>query len=138
MANDRKEASAMSKGCSMVAASVVACAAAFMFPSAAHAQQGPMVQAQQDLFYNFYENGSWQGGIPVKMYPAPLPVPAYTGETYITYQPMMPHEFLYPHCRTYRRTRLGIIPVNTTHVMWYRGPNWWFKGLGGSQFATGY
>ncbi|HWA97824.1 MAG TPA: hypothetical protein VG713_05005 [Pirellulales bacterium] len=85
---------------------------------------GPYVQPQGDLFYNYYENGSRQGGIPVQMYPAPQPVPPYVGQTYITYQPMMPHEFLYTHHRTYRRYTHGVVPANTTRVFWYRGIDW--------------
>jgi hypothetical protein len=84
----------------------------------ASAQSPGIVRPQNDLFYNFYEGG-WTGGTPVKMYPCPLPVPPRVGSTYITYQPLLPHEFMYPHARTYRRYGgLGPVPVNTTRVWW--------------------
>ena len=76
---------------------------------------------QGDLFYNYYYPGSLVGGPPVSMYPSPLPVPARVGHTYITYQPLYPHEFMYPHSRTYRRYArpYGVVPVNTTRVVWW-------------------
>ena len=30
-------------------------------------------------------------------------MPAFVGHTYVTYQPYMPHEYLYKHHRTYYR-----------------------------------
>ena len=58
----------------------------------------------QDLFYNYYIGpGNCFGGIPAEMYPSPRPTPAWTGHTYVTYQPLMPHEMLYKHHRTYYR-----------------------------------
>jgi hypothetical protein len=57
---------------------------------------------QPDLFYNFYVHGPC-GGYPAQMYVAPKPVPANVGHTYITYQPFMPHEFMYKHHRTYHQ-----------------------------------
>lgn len=57
---------------------------------------------QPDLFYNFYVHGPC-GGYPAQMYVAPKPVPAHVGHTYITYQPFMPHEFMYKHHRTYHQ-----------------------------------
>ena len=63
------------------------------------------------------------GGVPAEMYLAPQPVPAYVGHTYFTYQPMMPHELLYQHHRTYyrhydegrglTRTRRVLVPVRS-------------------------
>jgi hypothetical protein len=86
--------------------------------SFAQAQHPPIFRPQNDLFYNYYQGG-WNSGIPVKMYPSPLPVPPRVGSTYITYQPLLPHEMLYPHARTYRRYGgMGPIPVNTTRVRW--------------------
>jgi len=57
-------------------------------------------QNKQDLFYNFYE-GPNPSGVPVAMYPSPRPVPAFVGHTYTTYQPFMPHEYLYRHTRSH-------------------------------------
>lgn len=59
----------------------------------------PFYTPATNLFYNYYA----QPGHPAAMYPAPLPAPPLVGHTYYTYQPAMPHEFLYPHRRTYTR-----------------------------------
>lgn len=55
-----------------------------------------------DLFYNYYVPPTC-GGVGAYLYTSPGPIPAHVGHTYITYQPLMPHEFLYPHHRTYHR-----------------------------------
>ena len=52
------------------------------------------------LFYNYYAP-TQGGGIPAGMYPAPRQVPLIVGHTYNTYQPLMPHEFMYRHYRAY-------------------------------------
>ena len=60
-----------------------------------------------DLFYNYYAQPGGCGGVGAAMYPAPRPTPPLVGHTYVTYQPLMPHEFLYQHQRTYRRCNPG-------------------------------
>ncbi len=60
----------------------------------------PADAAQPDLFANYYAYPH-AGGIPAQMYLSPQPVPPLVGHTYITYQPLMPHEFLYRHHRNY-------------------------------------
>ena len=57
-------------------------------------------QSKQDLFYNFYE-GPDPSGTAAGMYVSPRPVPAHVGHTYTTYQPLMPHEYLYKHTRSH-------------------------------------
>ena len=52
------------------------------------------------LFYNYYAP-TQGGGIPAGIYPAPRQVPLAVGHTYNTYQPLMPHEFMYRHYRAY-------------------------------------
>jgi len=52
------------------------------------------------LFYNYYAP-TQGGGIPAGIYPAPRQVPLVVGHTYNTYQPLMPHEFMYRHNRAY-------------------------------------
>ena len=55
-----------------------------------------------DLFYNFYvPPGNYGGVVGAQLYLCPVPTPPLVGHTYITYQPLMPHEFLYKHRRTY-------------------------------------
>jgi hypothetical protein len=55
-----------------------------------------------DLFYNFYAGPTAGGvGAPAQLYVGPRPTPPMVGHTYITYQPLMPHEFMYHHHRKY-------------------------------------
>jgi hypothetical protein len=70
----------------------------------------------QDLFYNYYVP---DGGVPAAMYVCPRPTPAFVGHTYITYQPLMPHEMLYPHFHVYRTSNPGAGETTTT-VHWNR------------------
>ena len=42
-----------------------------------------------------------------QMYVAPQPVPANVGQSYYTYQPLMPHEMLYRHSRNYYNWTAG-------------------------------
>lgn len=61
-------------------------------------EQGPFIPKQYanpDLFYNYYSNG--QNQVNAEMYLSPGPVPPFVGNTWVTYQPFMPHNYLYPH-----------------------------------------
>lgn len=61
-----------------------------------------------DLFYNYYVGpAQYAGGAVAQMYPSPLPTPPLVGHTYVTYPPLMPHEFLYKHNRIYYRHNPG-------------------------------
>lgn len=53
-----------------------------------------------NMYYNYYSPMAMDGTV-AQLYVSPRPVPAYVGHTYITYQPLAPHEFLYTHGRTY-------------------------------------
>ncbi len=55
-----------------------------------------------DLLYNYYAQPGY-AGLGATLYPSPRPTPPLVGHTQVTYQPLMPHESLYPHYRTYRR-----------------------------------
>ena len=58
--------------------------------------------AHPDLFYNFYAGPTAAvAGVPAQLYVSPRPTPPLVGHTWITYQPLMPHEFLYHHHRNY-------------------------------------
>jgi hypothetical protein len=57
--------------------------------------------APGDVFYNFYVPPVGDQSVGAALYPCPRPAPPLVGWTYITYQPLMPHEFLYHHHRTY-------------------------------------
>ncbi|MBN2580527.1 MAG: hypothetical protein JXB10_16195 [Pirellulales bacterium] len=57
----------------------------------------------EDLFYNYYVPPVGAGSVGAQMYLCPRPTPPLVGHTYITYQPLMPHEFLWRHRRSYVR-----------------------------------
>lgn len=57
-------------------------------------------QHQKDLFYNYYVGGTG-GSAAAQLYESPLPTPPFVGHTYVTYQPFMPHEYMYRHMRSY-------------------------------------
>jgi hypothetical protein len=78
-------------------------AAAALAPRSAQAEPWRRTisyQNKADLFYNFYE-GPDPSGVPTAMYVSPRPVPVHVGHTYTTYQPFMPHEYLYRHTRSH-------------------------------------
>lgn len=81
----------------------------------------PWEYGYPDLFYNFYMPNNC-GGVPAQMYIAPRPVPALVGHTYYTYQPFMPHEFTYPHHRTYRRFYDEGRGMTRAKATWYCEP----------------
>jgi hypothetical protein len=58
-------------------------------------------QHPKDLFYNYYAQPGPFNGAAAGIYPAPRPVPPRVGWTWVTYQPLMPHEFLHAHQRSY-------------------------------------
>jgi hypothetical protein len=58
-------------------------------------------QQQKDLFYNYYAQPGPYNGAAAQMYVSPRPVPPFVGHTWVTYQPFMPHEYLYKHSRAY-------------------------------------
>jgi hypothetical protein len=63
------------------------------------------------------------------MYPAPHYVPAQMGQSYYTYQPLMPHEMMYQHSRNYYNYyntggyNGGNDSLNKTTVRWQSGYN---------------
>lgn len=57
-------------------------------------------QNKKDLFYNVYE-GPDPSGATAGAYVSPRPVPPNVGHTYTTYQPYMPHEYMYRHTRSH-------------------------------------
>jgi len=60
--------------------------------------------AQEPITYsNFYSNGANQAT--AQMYISPVPVPAWVGHTYMTYQPLYPHCLLYTSPSPRDRTR---------------------------------
>ncbi len=74
-------------------------------------------QPRYDLFYNYYAGQA--GGQPAQLYVSPVPTPPFVGHTYMTYQPLMPHEFLYKHHRVYHRYNIYDCGVTKTKVCWW-------------------
>lgn len=70
-----------------------------------------------DLFYNEHVPPGGCGTTGAQLYPCPRPTPAMVGHTYITYQPLMPQEFLYKHHRRYV-TKHEDAPPTRTSVHW--------------------
>jgi hypothetical protein len=64
-------------------------------------------QQQKDLFYNYYAQPGPNNGAAAELYISPRPVPPFVGHTWVTYQPYMPHEFLYRHQRAYYTYNAG-------------------------------
>jgi hypothetical protein len=81
----------------------------------------PWEYGYPDLFYNFYMPNNC-GGVPAQLYIAPRPVPPLVGHTYYTYQPFLPHEFTYPHYRTYRRYYDEGRGMTRAKAVWYCEP----------------
>jgi len=85
----------------------------------AEAQGYTYPPTRPDLFYNYYVGPSpVVGGVPAQLYVSPRPTPPLVGQTYITYQPLMPHEFLYKHHRQYYRYHPGS-GMTRTRVLWW-------------------
>jgi hypothetical protein len=82
---------------------------------------------QPDLFYNYYVPPTC-GGMGAELYISPRPVPPHVGHTYITYQPLYPHEFLYHHHRSYHRYYNGGQGLTRTCVHYGTSikPNWFW------------
>ncbi len=81
----------------------------------------PMYTGQPDLFYNYYSQNEC-GQVGAQLYVAPQPVPPFVGHTYITYQPLMPHEMLYPHTHSYYRYYDGGRGMTRTMTKYYNPP----------------
>jgi hypothetical protein len=59
-------------------------------------------KAAGDLFTNATVEPTGPNVVGAQLYPCPRPVPPMVGQTYITYQPLEPKEFLYRHHRVYK------------------------------------
>ncbi|MBM4000265.1 MAG: hypothetical protein FJ297_12150 [Planctomycetes bacterium] len=81
----------------------------------------PMYSGRPDLFHNFYVPADC-GQVGAQLYVSPQPVPANVGHTYVTYQPMMPHEMLYPHYHSYYRYYDGGRGMTRTATAYYYPP----------------
>jgi hypothetical protein len=78
--------------------------------------------SRPDLFYNYYVPPvacDCHGAEGAELYVSPRPTPPLVGHTYITYQPLMPHELLYHHHRCYYRDNGPYAGVTRTYVWWW-------------------
>lgn len=105
-----------------------------------HAWKGKRSVSEQrsnDLFYNSYV-GPQPSGTAAQMYVAPLPIPAHVGHTYTTYQPLMPHELMYNHRRSYYNHHPGAGWTRTNVRYKNAGSVWQAKnfGLYGDSFTS--
>ena len=100
-------------------------AAAAMFALAGHAcAQGYGVPGWASPEPNYYAMPAGSEGLTAALYPSPRPTPPLIGQTYITYEPLAPHEFLYGHYRCYKTTDCNH-HVTRTSVMWGHHPTLW-------------
>jgi hypothetical protein len=99
-----------------VAAALIACGVLLGIAASAEAASVRHSTAG-DLFYNFYVPPAGCPGVGAKLYLCPRPTPPLVGHTYVTYQPLMPHEFLYQHHRVYK-TQHEDAPKTRTSVRW--------------------
>ena len=86
----------------MIALAGVAAVCSLAPDPAQQAQAATRHRTSPDLFYNYYVPPVG-GGVGAELYLSPRPTPPVVGHTYVTYQPLMPHEFLYQHHRKYWR-----------------------------------
>jgi hypothetical protein len=103
----------------LLLATVLVAAAAFGGSSATASDGLLAPRPRYDLFYNYYVGPSVYGGQPAQLYVSPRPTPPFVGHTYVTYQPLLPHEFLYKHCRVYHRYNVTDCGATKTCVCWW-------------------
>ena len=102
----------------MLVLAAVLAASGFLADTSQEALAVGRQRVAPDLFYNYYVPPGYNGGVVgAQMYLCPVPTPPLVGHTFVTYQPLMPHEFLYPHCRTYKRFHADGT-VTRTFVSW--------------------
>jgi hypothetical protein len=68
--------------------------------------------------YNYFVHPGEAGRLGAQLYVEPRPTPPLVGHTYITYPPLMPHEFLYQHRRVYETYNPGS-GTTRTRVRWH-------------------
>ena len=84
----------------------------------APAVNGNGVPAYPPGAFNYYVHPGAAGLVGAQLYVEPRPTPPLVGHTYITYPPLMPHEFLYQHHRVYHTYNPGS-GVTRTRVCWH-------------------
>lgn len=79
-------------------------------------EYGEPASTGPDLFYNFYNGPTGGATYSAAMYPSPRLTPPVTGYSYYTYQPVMPHEYMYRHKRKYHHYSNGNRGLTKTTV----------------------
>ena len=79
-------------------------------------EYGEPASTGPDLFYNFYNGPTGGATYSATMYPSPRLTPPVTGYSHYTYQPFMPHEYMYRHKRKYHHYYNGNRGLNKTTV----------------------
>lgn len=74
-----------------------------------------------DLFYNYYTRGNTNQAN-AGMYLSPVPVPPNVGHTFLTYQPLYPHEMMHWHYHRYHNYYDNGRGLNRTKVHYYAPP----------------
>ena len=78
-------------------------AALLLISRADRAEAAARYRTPPNLFYNYYVPPVGYPGVGAQLYVSPRPTPPMVGHTYVTYEALMPHEFLWKHHRTYWR-----------------------------------
>jgi hypothetical protein len=81
----------------------------------------PRKYDHSDLFYNYYSQGNYNTAN-AQMYISPVPVPAFVGHTFNTYQPFYPHEFMYWHKNRFHNNYDNGRGMNRTKALYYAPP----------------
>ncbi len=87
--------------------------------STAAAQQ--YVSVGQQLFANQYTQG-YANQATAQMYISPVPVPAWVGHTYITYEGLYPHEMMHRHTDRYHSYYDHGRGLNSTKIHYSTSP----------------
>ncbi len=98
----------------------IALAAVWLAWNVAGTQQAQAIELHRTppaAFYKYYaaDDGRSDGA-----YLSPRPTPPLVGHTYITYRPLMPHQFFYPHCQHYVQRDPCAGGCTKTTVVWTR------------------
>jgi hypothetical protein len=72
-----------------------------IFGAAGQTQAFEQCHIPPPLFHDGYVPSMGYGDVGARLYPCPRPTPPLVGHTYVTYQALMPQEFLYWHHRCY-------------------------------------
>ncbi|MBI1248687.1 hypothetical protein GC197_12705 [bacterium] len=102
---------------------LVMAAGSLAITSSAQAYEYPSPPVHGEMMNQYYVADPYYG-YPAAMYTSPITTPPYVPQTYITYPPLNPHEFLYQHHRRYYHYYNGGQGLNRTKVHWYHAPNW--------------